>query len=231
MIVLLILVLAYLLGSVPFGLVFVRLFTGQDIRTVGSGRTGGTNAMRAGGFHVGLMTAAADMLKGAVAVWLVKLLAAVGWLAPGPSVPWVEIGAALAVILGHNYSAFLKLKGGAGGAPMVGGAMGMWVPSALIIIPVGALVLFGVGYASLATMTVALAASAVFAYRTLTLGPEASAWAYVFYGLAAFVLLAWSLRPNIARLINGTERLVGWRAKRQQAKMGSQAGPSGSAES
>lgn len=213
----LVLIAAYLLGSVPFGLVFVRLFTGQDIRAVGSGRTGGTNAMRAGGFHTGLLTALFDMLKGAAAVWMAGAVT---------HNPWVEVTAGLAAILGHNYSVFLKFKGGAGGAPMVGGAVGMWPYSGLIIIPVGALVLFGVGYASVATMTVALAASVLFAVRAFS---YQTPWAYVVYGLAAFLLLAWSLRPNIARLMNGTERLVGWRAKRR-AKLGADASAHGSVQ-
>src|SRR5512133_1824019 len=144
---------SYLLGSIPFGLLIVRLATGKDIRKVESGRTGGTNAMRAAGFWAGFATAMLDLLKGAAAVWLARMLL--------PAAPWVHIVAPVASILGHNYSIFLperdaqghlRLRGGAGGATAAGGALGLWAPSLLIIIPVGALILFGIGYASVTTM-------------------------------------------------------------------------------
>jgi acyl phosphate:glycerol-3-phosphate acyltransferase len=211
--------LSYLLGSVPFGLVIVKLVTGKDIRKVESGRTGGTNAMRAAGFWAGLATALLDIFKAAAAVWAAKALFPV---AVNPAYAWVHIAAPLAVILGHNYSVFLmgrdekgrlRLKGGGGGAPCVGGSAGLWLPSLLIIIPLGVLVLFGVGYASLATMSVALLSSVLFYYLyTLNLVP----WQYILFGLFAEVLLMWSLRANIKRLLTGKERVVGWRARRQR---------------
>jgi glycerol-3-phosphate acyltransferase PlsY len=217
----LILLGAYLIGSIPFGLIVVKLKTGQDIRKIQSGRTGGTNAMRAAGLGAGITTAALDILKGAAGVWLA------GAFFPGdpndPALLWLKVLAPVAAILGHNYSIFLlqrdetkrriRFHGGAGGAPAVGGALGLWAPSILIIIPVGALIFFGIGYASLTTMSVALIALIIFAVRAaLGLGP----WLYVLYGVLAELLLIWALRPNIRRLLNGTERLVGWRARRRQ---------------
>jgi glycerol-3-phosphate acyltransferase PlsY len=78
-----------------------------------------------------------------------------------------------------------------------------------------ALIWWGIGYASVTTMSIALLAIIIFAYRAwLGLSP----WAYVIYGGVALVLLIWSLRPNIQRLINGTERLHGWRAMRLKAQ-------------
>ncbi len=205
---------AYLLGSIPFGMVIVRLATGKDIRSIESGRTGGTNAMRAAGFWAGLGTAVLDLLKGTVMVWVAKSLL--------PELPWVHVLAPLAAVLGHNYSIFLiernekgklRLRGGAGGATTVGGALGLWAPSIGIIIPLGLAALFGVGYASLATMSVGLTATIIFGYRAfLGLSP----WQYTFYGIFTLAALIWALRPNIKRLANGTERLVGWRAKKQQ---------------
>ncbi len=203
---------SYLLGSIPFGLLIVRLATGLDLRRVESGRTGGTNAMRAAGFWVGLSTALLDILKGSAAAWAARLAL--------PGAPWVHTLAPLAAILGHNYSIFLaerdargrlRLRGGAGGATAAGGAMGLWAPSVLFIVPLGALILFGVGYASVTTMSAALTATLIFAYRAWT---GASPWQYIFYGLLAEALLVWALRPNIQRLRQGTERLVGWRARR-----------------
>jgi acyl phosphate:glycerol-3-phosphate acyltransferase len=211
--------LSYLIGSIPSGLVIVKLATGKDIRTVESGRTGGTNAMRAAGFWAGLSTAVLDVLKAALTVWLAK------WFFPlsaSPAHVWLHVLAPLAAIFGHNYSIFLlhrnekgqfRLKGGAGGAPCVGGSIGLWTPSFLIILPLGALILYGVGYASVATMSVALLSALLFGVlAALDLVP----WQYALYGLAAEALLVWSLRPNIKRLLQGRERLVGWRAKRQR---------------
>lgn len=204
-----IVLLAYLLGSVPFGLLIVKLRTGEDVRLVESGRTGGTNVMRAAGFWSGFTTAILDILKAAGAVWIARAL--------GASV-WTEVFAPLAAIVGHNYSIFLiervegkiRLRGGAGGAASVGGALGLWAPSILVIFPVGLFIFFAVGYASVTTMSVALIAMAIFIVRAaMGLSP----WQYIVYGLLAEFLLIWALRPNIKRLMEGNERLHGWRAK------------------
>ncbi len=205
------LVLSYLLGSVPFGVVIVRLRTGKDIRKIESGRTGGTNVARAAGLWAGLATAVLDGLKGAVLIWLLHAF--------GYRNPWLDIFLPVAAILGHNYSIFLterdedgrlRLHGGAGGATCVGGSAGLWFPSIFIIIPVGGVMVFGLGYASVATLSVAVASSLLFAYRAWT---GVSPWQYILYGLFAEILLVWALRPNIKRLINGTERVVGLRAR------------------
>jgi len=202
--------LGYLLGSIPTGLIIVKLKTGKDIRQVESGRTGGTNAMRAAGFWAGLATAFADILKGAVAVWLAQ------WLAPENHL--VHVLAPLAAILGHNYSIYLpdfdengrfkRLRGGAGGAPALGGAIGLWAPSALIILPLGAIVFFTVGYASITTLSVAFFSILVFGLRFAISAPG-SAWTDILYGVFAGVLLTWALLPNIKKLLSGTERVVG----------------------
>lgn len=213
------LILFYVIGSIPFGLIIVKVFTGKDIRRVESGRTGGTNAMRAAGFWAGLSTALLDGLKAAGAVWLARALFPAS---QNPAYIWLHILAPLAAILGHNYSIFLmrrdewgrlRLRGGAGGAPCVGGSVGLWAPSLFIIIPAGGLILFGIGYASLATMSVALISALLFG---LLAWFGVVPWQYVLYGLAAEALLILALRPNIRRLLSGQERLVGWRAKRKR---------------
>lgn len=207
-----VLVLAYILGSIPFGLIIVKLSTGKDIRKVESGRTGGTNAMRAAGVWAGLATAVFDVLKGVGAVFFAHLLVT------GSHV-WVDVLAPFLTIIGHNYSAFLvergadgrmRFRGGAGGAPCLGGSIGLWLPSLFFIVPLGGLIYYFGGYASITTMSVALLSTLVFAYRAwLGLNP----WQYAIYGLMAFIALAWSLKPNIKRLLAGNERMVGLRAK------------------
>jgi glycerol-3-phosphate acyltransferase PlsY len=212
----LVLILAYILGSIPFGLLIVKIFTGKDIRAVASGRTGGTNAMRAAGPIAGFATAIMDTLKGAGAVWLASAIV--------PGTVWLKVFAPVMAILGHNYSIFLterdergrlRLRGGAGGAPTVGGAAGIWFPSLLIILPVSAVLLFVVGYASITTMGAALLCAIIFAVRAWAFGEP---WQYALYGLIAEALLLWGLRPNIKRLIEGKERLVGLRARKKKPK-------------
>ncbi len=207
--------LAYIFGSIPFGLLIVKLTTGRDIRQVASGRTGGTNAMRAAGMGAGLATAILDILKAASAVWVAEAVA--------PTNDWVHVLAPIAVILGHNYSIFLtertekgrlRLRGGAGGAPSVGGAFGLWWPSILIILPIGALMFFGVGYASVTTLSVALVATAIFVIRYLS---GVSPWQDIVFGVIATLLLIWALRPNITALMEGRERFHGWRPWRKKA--------------
>jgi glycerol-3-phosphate acyltransferase PlsY len=205
----LIMVAAYVIGSIPMGYVIVKAVSGQDVRHVGSGRTGGTNAMRAAGLAAGLLTALLDALKGAACVWLAQ------WVLPKETAASGMVLAGLAGIFGHNYSIFLRFKGGAGGAPCVGAALAIWPWSVLIVLPVGLGILFGLGYASVATLSVAVVITALFAYRTFAVQAPA---VLILYGAGAFVLLAWALRPNIRRLLRGEERLIGWRAKRMRVK-------------
>lgn len=196
----------YLLGAIPFGLIWVKLFTGQDVRAVGSGRTGGTNAMRAAGFWVGLLTALSDIFKGAFAVTVAR------WLLPPETQAVGMVTAGLASIVGHNYPVFLKFKGGAGGAACVGAAFGIWPWSIALIVPLGAALLYFVGYASVATIMAAISVTVLFAY--LAWGAQLLDPVFIWFGLGSVVLLAWALRPNWARLMRGEERRVGRRAKR-----------------
>ncbi len=206
---------AYLIGSIPFGLIVVRLMNGKDLRRVESGRTGGTNAMRAAGPMAGLFTGVLDIAKAAGAVFLARFVT--------PHV-WIHALAPAAVILGHNHSIFLveripagglRLRGGAGGAVTAGSAMGLWPPIVFILLPISALVFYGIGYASLTTISIALVATAVFAVRAV-LG--SSPWEYALSGFLALVLVLVALRPNLRRLLDGTERLHGWRARRTGQK-------------
>ncbi len=212
--------LGYLLGSIPSGLLVVRLVTGQDVRLVGSGRTGGTNAMRAGGLAVGLLVTVLDVFKGALAVWLARSLVVAH--------PWVEAVGGLTSVLGHNYSLFLvervvdeaghrrlQFRGGAGGAPTAGATLAFWPLSALIIVPMAGLIWYFIGYASVVTMSVAALAFVVFCVRA-ALG--LSSWAPAAFSIAAEAALLWALRPNLSRLAQGTERLHGWRARRKRTE-------------
>lgn len=109
---------AYLLGAIPFGLIFTRTLTGKDPRQHGSGNIGATNAMRTGGKTVGILTLLADIIKGALPVAIAVQLAFSS----------LEIGAvALAAFLGHIFPVYLKFKGGKGVATMYG-VLIPWMP-------------------------------------------------------------------------------------------------------
>jgi glycerol-3-phosphate acyltransferase PlsY len=214
-------ILGYLLGSIPFGLIIVKMKTGKDVRTVESGRTGGTNVVRAAGLGAGLLTAFFDIVKGAVSVWVAQAIL--------PENPLVHILAPLAAILGHNYSLFLirrdengklRFHGGAGGAPALGGAMGLWLPMFPIVLAAGALIWFTLGIASLTTMAIGLVVTVVFAiYSAQGILEPVNIW----YGVIAELFLIWALRPNIKKLLAGKERVVkfslnGWLRARKEAQ-------------
>jgi acyl phosphate:glycerol-3-phosphate acyltransferase len=209
-----VLLLSYLIGAIPFGFLFVWFIKRKDITQEGSGRTGGTNAMRAGGVAAGILTGLLDVIKGAATVWIVRRVM--------PGQPWMDVLAPIMAILGHNYSIFLiergrderlKLRGGAGGATCGGGVFGLWPGAAFILLPFAFLVWYGVGYASITTLAIGLLSILIFLYRSwMGLSP----WQYIFYGIIAELILLWALRPNLIRLRNGTERLHGWRARRQK---------------
>ena len=216
---LIVLLLSYLVGSIPFGLIIVRTFTGKDVRDVGSGRTGGTNAMRAAGLFAGILTALGDILKGLVAGWLADVLL--------PGQPVVKVVAVLLAIAGHNYSIFLikrnnagrlALEGGAGGATAFGGAVALWPPIWMFLLPALVLVYLLIGFASVMTLSVGFFCIVIFAITAyMGITPPV----FILYGVGALILTAIALRPNLKRLKNGTERAVGLRRyleKKREAK-------------
>jgi glycerol-3-phosphate acyltransferase PlsY len=206
--------LGYLLGSIPSGLVVVYLFTRKDIRKIESGRTGGTNAIRAAGYFAGFLTAILDLLKAYLTVVIAKSIM--------PDNNWMHVLAPVASVLGHNFSIFLiernesgkiQLRGGAGGAPALGGSAGLWFPSLLVLLPILLFIWLVIGYASLATLSVGIFVSLLFGYLAWI---GVLPWEYILYGILIELILVWALRPNIKRLLNGTERLVGLRARNKK---------------
>ena len=207
---------AYLFGSIPVGIFVVRLFKpGTDLREFGSGRTGGTNAGRAGGLPAGILTGLGDMGKGILAVLAGRLIASL--LLQGLHQDWLPVLDAVcgvASVLGHNYSVFIGFKGGAGTAPNVGAATVMlwpwWYIAPLMIVLVP-LVLFTTGYASVASTSAAVIVALIMFFRMQAGGTELP---HFIFSLVTTILVAIALIPNYKRLIAGSERLVGPRAKR-----------------
>jgi glycerol-3-phosphate acyltransferase PlsY len=211
--------IGYVFGSIPVGFLLVKFTRGIDLRQFGSGRTGGTNSFRAGGVAVGVLTSVLDVVKAACAVWLIRAL--FGDSLPAAWLPWAEVTGGILSVIGHNWSIFLGFKGGAGTGPNVGWAGAIWFP----VVPVAIVVVLGVlifiGIASLASMAMSAVIPVFFAILYVArVEPYDSTVAYMVGGVIAATIIAWSLRPNIGRLLRGEERIVGPRAKRrrQQAK-------------
>jgi glycerol-3-phosphate acyltransferase PlsY len=220
-IVLLAALIGYLIGSIPMGYLVIRLVKGEDIRLHGSGRTGGTNALRTGGLGAGALTMIGDATKGYVAVVLVRLVA-------GPELLATSLGAVtsaiagLAAVVGHNWSVYLGFKGGAGTAPNIGAAIAFWPVAGLYLAPMVPLGLFLIGYASVTSLVIAGMVLVTFVVRAaLQADPN---WWYVAYAVAAAVAVIWALRPNIRRLREGTERRVGLRARLARRRDGDDEG-------
>mgnify|MGYP002626028261 CR=1 FL=1 len=212
--------IGYVCGAIPFGYLYVRLVKGIDIRTVGSGRTGGTNSLRAAGLGVGLATSFSDVGKGALGIILSRWLL-VNQLSP-ELLPWALALAGVMSVIGHNWSVFMGWRGGAGTGPNVGWGTAVWWPMLPIAIVVMSGMLLGIGMASVASLTMgALIAIVFFVLYVAGVSPFDTTLAYTVGGVVAFIIVAWALRPNIRRLLDGTERVVGPRARlkrRQEAK-------------
>lgn len=123
-------IFAYLLGSIPWGLIITRMFTSVDIRQLGSGNIGATNVRRVAGTPLGILTLMGDTLKGTVPVWLAVTLA-------GSDAIWAQAYISLVALCafgGHLYPVFLKFKGGGKGVATAGGCFLVMVPVATIIV-------------------------------------------------------------------------------------------------
>ena len=202
--------IGYLVGSIPIGYVVIRLLKGEDLRTHGSGRTGGTNALRAGGLGAGTLTMLGDAAKGYAAVMLARLVMGQEALATNIGAVAAAL-AGLGAVVGHNWSVYLGFKGGAGTAPNIGASIALWPVSGLYLAPMVPLGLFIIGYASVTSMIIAGMVLVTFVLRAaLQADPN---WWYAAYGVAAAVAVVWALRPNIKRLREGTERRVGLHAR------------------
>jgi glycerol-3-phosphate acyltransferase PlsY len=195
--------LGYLLGALPFGLILGRLTRGIDIRDFGSHRTGATNALRTLGARAAAVVFILDVGKGVAAVLLAYALYVAG---PAGSAPWVAAAAGLAAIVGHIWSVFIRFTGGRGVATSTGG-LGAIAPLALLVLaPIVVFVVWRWRYVSAGSIAGSLLAPIVVAVLAVAgLAP----WAAVAYALAAGLLVTWAHSDNIGRLRNGTERRIG----------------------
>jgi len=192
----LVVLLAYLIGSIPFALLLTRQWSAADLRLVGSGNLGAANVVRASGLTAGILVALLDMAKGATSVWLAERFTA---NAAAPA------AAGLAAIVGHIYPVWLRFRGGKGVATACGVfsvLTPMAVPPALAIFLAA---VWLTKYISLGSMLASLALPPL-AYAT---GSAASA---VIAAAAAAALIIFRHRSNVGRLRARTERRMGTRA-------------------
>ena len=185
---------AYLVGGIPFGLLIVKLKTGADVRESGSGNIGATNVLRTTGPMAGILTLVLDAAKGWFAVWLADTLT-------HGDVLWMSF-AALAALLGHVFSPYLKFKGGKAVASFLG-AFGYLTPIPVLVITlIFLLVVVMTRYLSLGSISGAV----LFPFACfIILHPE---WPVLVVSLAAAVLILWRHRGNIARIKAGTENIL-----------------------
>jgi glycerol-3-phosphate acyltransferase PlsY len=202
--------MAYLLGSIPFGYLLVRIFRGQDIRQTGSGNIGATNVARSGAKGLGIATLALDALKGAAAVWLAAVIAASKYNLCGDFIqfpcvtaPRLMAVAALFAVLGHMFPVWLKFKGGKGVATALGVFCVLFPKAILLSLAVFIVVVALTRYVSLGSILGAVAFP-VAAY--LMQRPDS-----ISLLLASSVSLIVILKhhANIGRLLAGTESRFG----------------------
>ncbi|EPR09720.1 glycerol-3-phosphate acyltransferase [Sphingobium indicum IP26] len=185
-----VLLIGYLLGSIPFGLLLTRFTGAGDLRKIGSGNIGATNVLRTGRKELAAATLLLDLLKGGAAVLVGAAL--------------VEGGGPMAggmAFIGHCYPVWLRFAGGKGVATMMGVVTALYWPAGIVFAVVWLGALFGTKWSSVGGMAAAVSAPvAMWCFGRIDLVPVA---------LALALIVLWRHRENIARLLRGTEPKVG----------------------
>ena len=180
---------AYILGSIPSGLIIARVVSGTDVRLHGSGNTGMVNVFRAAGPLAGSITFVMDVLKGFIPVFVAHQA--------GLSI-WGILAVAAATIIGHNWSILLKGKGGKGIATSVGVIAAISPVIGLIAVVIWIGLLVTLKYASLASLLMIASMPVMLAIAGYQIG-------YVLFGIGLFILAVIQHRENILRLRTGSE--------------------------
>lgn len=190
--------LAYLLGSIPFGLILVRLIRGEDVRLSGSGNIGATNVARTGGAKLGVTTLILDALKGYVAVAIAIFASS---RIPNLNISLAAPLAALCAILGHVFPVWLKFRGGKGVATAVGAFAGLAPRAVLIVLAVFLIIVAIFRYVSLGSVV----GAAIFPFLAFFLYHGRSSPAGLAVMLGASLLIILKHHANLRRLLSGTE--------------------------
>jgi len=202
-------IVAYLLGAIPFGLIVGKLMGRVDITKYGSGKTGVTNVLRTTGTKAGILVAVLDLAKAIGAVMLAKVIVGDSvLLVAGFPLQWqvAQIVAALMTMVGHNWSVFIKFRGGRGVATYFGGWLAIYPATALFGGGILLLTAFLTRYMSLGSILGVLGIWCLLVPLTIVYHFPPI---YLVYALAAAVLIIYQHRDNIIRLQAGTELKLG----------------------
>ncbi len=207
--------IGYLLGSVPFGVLVGKCWRRVDVRDYGSGRTGATNVMRVAGKKAAVLACVLDLLKGALAVLFAELIfGGDNIVVGGIGVLWLarsaQVLAALAAIAGHKWPVFLKFRGGRGVATFFGGLAALCPPAALFGGEILFLSVILTRYVSLGSIAGAVGAYAILVPLTVISGFPVE---YLVYAIIGTVFIIIMHRDNIDRLLAGKERKLGEKVK------------------
>jgi glycerol-3-phosphate acyltransferase PlsY len=196
---------AYLVGGLPSGLIVGKRLQGIDVRRVGSGMTGATNTLRALGWKASVLVFLLDAGKGALAVLLVRWLFIEVFQAPMQA-PAAEATAALAAVIGHNWSPYIRFSGGRGVSTSFGTLLAVWPPMAFVALATFAIVLLVTRFASLASLAaVGIGALAIVPGVLSGRFPGV----YLAWAALAVAIVYFQHRDNILRLLQGNERKLG----------------------
>jgi glycerol-3-phosphate acyltransferase PlsY len=212
-----VLIVGYLLGSIPSGYLLTRQQAKVDVREHGSGKIGATNVLRTAGRKSAVLVLVLDLLKGALAVVFAGLIVGeaplvIGNFGFGTLV--AQVLAALAAIVGHNWSVFLRFHGGRGVATFLGGLVALCPPAAIFG---GEIIIIGAGltrYVSLASIAGAVGSYTILIPLTIMNGFPIE---YLFYALVGAIIIFVMHRDNIVRLVSGKERKLGEKAEKKEA--------------
>lgn len=206
---------AYLLGSIPFAYIFGKVFFKADIRKKGSGNVGGANAIRTMGTKIGVLAGLLDILKGTFAVLLAQYYASNFSIAEGffADPNRIVAFAAFFVVLGHCYPVFLNFSGGKGGATTAGIILALDPLSAGIMIIIWIFVISTTRFTSLGNLLTILILPVLMNIRgkviSLKLSSTEVAGPYQVLAYILIILIYFQHRTNISRLLNGSERKFG----------------------
>lgn len=190
-------VLGYLLGSVPFGLVVGHLFVGRDIRQSGSGKTGTTNVLRTAGKKAAALVMIGDIAKGAVPALVGRYVF---------ENDWVAAAGASAAIIGHVWPLFAGFRGGRGVASTYGGVLGLTPLLSLAFPLVGLILVVSTRIVSVMSVVGVPVCAGIVVLACLVFDVP---WPYAAYSLFATALVEYKHIPNIRRLFAGTEPRIG----------------------